>query len=153
MHLDQKQGVVYFSEGPSALSATSSSSKALASFQIERIEPLAKPAVDRSEKLAGLISLPLIAPECAMLIAARSSQDLAVALRATAGHARAGAPEPRAPVPLPSSPLRCLPSLSGLSSTVIRWEFLNRARDKRLRKVCVGRARHRANGRSQWLTA
>ena len=31
--------------------ATSSSSKALASFQIERVEALREPAVDRSEKM------------------------------------------------------------------------------------------------------
>jgi hypothetical protein len=32
-------------------------------FQIERIEALGEPAVDRSEQLAGLIPLALIAPE------------------------------------------------------------------------------------------
>jgi hypothetical protein len=32
-------------------------------FQVERIEPLGKPAVDRIEKLAGLIPLVLIAPQ------------------------------------------------------------------------------------------
>ena len=32
-------------------------------FQIERVEALGEPAVDRSEKLAGLIPLALIAPE------------------------------------------------------------------------------------------
>ena len=35
----------------------------LSLLQIERIEPLGKPAVDRSEKIAGLIPLALIAPE------------------------------------------------------------------------------------------
>ena len=32
-------------------------------FQIERVEAFGEPAVDRSEKIAGLIPLPLIAPE------------------------------------------------------------------------------------------
>jgi hypothetical protein len=32
-------------------------------FQIERIEALGKPAIDRSEKLASLLPLTLIAPE------------------------------------------------------------------------------------------
>jgi hypothetical protein len=32
-------------------------------FQIERIETLSEPTVDRSEKLAGLLPLALIAPE------------------------------------------------------------------------------------------
>jgi hypothetical protein len=57
MRLGQKQSVVYFLEGLSALSSDH------LLFQIERIEALGKPAVDRSEKLAGLISLALIAPE------------------------------------------------------------------------------------------
>ena len=46
-------------------------------FQIERVEAFSEPAVDRSEKLAGLFPLALVAPEPRMLIAARSSQDLA----------------------------------------------------------------------------
>ena len=32
-------------------------------LQIERVEALGEPAVDRSEKIAGLIPLALIAPE------------------------------------------------------------------------------------------
>ena len=37
--------------------------QSLSLLQIARIEPLGKPAVDRSEKIAGLCTLPLIAPE------------------------------------------------------------------------------------------
>ena len=40
-----------------------SSSSSLGLLQIERIEPFGEPAVDRCEKLAGLIPLALIAPE------------------------------------------------------------------------------------------
>jgi hypothetical protein len=53
-------------------------------FQIERVEAFGEQVVDRSEKLAGLIPLALIAPEPPMLIAARSSQDFACCSRATA---------------------------------------------------------------------
>jgi hypothetical protein len=47
-------------------------------LQIECIEALGEPVVDRSEKLTGRILLTLIAPEPRMLIAARSSEDFAV---------------------------------------------------------------------------
>jgi hypothetical protein len=53
-------------------------------FQIERVEAFGEPAIDRSEKIAGLIPLALIAPERrAMLIAARSSKPFAACCRAT----------------------------------------------------------------------
>jgi hypothetical protein len=32
-------------------------------FQVERVKPFGKPAVDRSEKLASLVPLALVAPE------------------------------------------------------------------------------------------
>jgi hypothetical protein len=41
----------------------SSSSSAFALLQIARVEAFGKPTVDRSEKIAGLIPLALIAPE------------------------------------------------------------------------------------------
>ena len=44
-------------------------------LQIERVEAFSEPAVDRSEQFAGLLLFPLVAR--AMLIAARSSKDLA----------------------------------------------------------------------------
>ena len=75
-------------------------------FQIERVKPFGEPAVDRSEKLAGLIPLALMRQSRAMLVAARSSQDFACCWRATAsetylsqrariagGMRKAGAPE------------------------------------------------------------
>jgi hypothetical protein len=37
--------------------------QALGLFQIERVKAFGKPAIDRNEKLTGLIPLPLIAPE------------------------------------------------------------------------------------------
>ena len=37
--------------------------QALSLFEIARVEPLGKPAVDRSKKLASLVPLTLIAPE------------------------------------------------------------------------------------------
>jgi hypothetical protein len=50
-------------------------------LQIERIEALGKPAVDRSEKITGLVPLALIASGRAMLIAARNSKALAFCSR------------------------------------------------------------------------
>ena len=40
-------------------------------FQIERVEAFGEPAIDRSEKIAGVIPLGLIAPQPRMLIATR----------------------------------------------------------------------------------
>jgi hypothetical protein len=46
----------------------------LSLLQIERIEALYEPALDRSEEIEGLIALAMISPESRqMLIAARSS--------------------------------------------------------------------------------
>jgi hypothetical protein len=56
--------------------------------KIERIEALSEPAIDRREKVAGLITLALIAPEPPMLIAERSSQNFACCWRATASARR-----------------------------------------------------------------
>ena len=46
-------------------------------LQIKRVEPLGEPAVDRGELFASLLPLTLERHSRAMLIAARSSQDLA----------------------------------------------------------------------------
>ena len=59
-------------------------------LQIARIEPFSEPAIDRSEKIAGLIPLALIAPEPRYLIAARSSQDIACCARVRASVACSG---------------------------------------------------------------
>jgi hypothetical protein len=40
-------------------------------FQIEHVEAFGEPAIDRSEKIAGVIPLGLIAPQPRMLIATR----------------------------------------------------------------------------------
>ena len=46
-------------------------------LQIERVETFGEPAVDRGEKIAGLLLFTLVRQSRAMLIAARSSQDFA----------------------------------------------------------------------------
>ena len=53
----------------------------LSLFQIERVEAFDEPAVDRSEKIASLLPLALIAQRRAMLIAARSAQQTWPAMR------------------------------------------------------------------------
>ena len=57
--------------------------QSLGLLQIARVKPFGEPAVDRSEKLATLISLALIAPEPRLPIAARSSKDFACFWRAS----------------------------------------------------------------------
>src|ERR1700738_5353669 len=57
--------------------------QSLGLIQIERVEALGEPAVDRSENAASRIPLAPSSQSRAMLIAARSSQDLACCARAT----------------------------------------------------------------------
>ena len=80
--IDSSSGVQLMS---SALASfrSSVSKPSGASRRLERggrephLEAFGEPLVDRSEKVAGLITFPLIAPEPRLLIAARSSQDFA----------------------------------------------------------------------------
>src|SRR4029077_12705352 len=51
------------SRAPERPHAASSSRKAFGLFQVGRVEALGNPAIDWSERLAGLIPLALIAPE------------------------------------------------------------------------------------------
>ena len=51
-------------------------------FQIERVEAFGEPAVDRSEKIAGLIPLALTAPKVSKVPRRRSSSERALWLRA-----------------------------------------------------------------------
>jgi hypothetical protein len=43
--------------------AASSSNRAFACFQVDRVKALGEPAVDRSEKFSGLVALPLLSPK------------------------------------------------------------------------------------------
>jgi hypothetical protein len=59
----------------------SSSSKPLASFRSHVAQPFGKPPVDRSEQIASLLPLALIAPEQRMELLAASTEHAAASVR------------------------------------------------------------------------